>query len=232
MKKLVILFLLISFVSTLLACNFNNSKDITQEEKNMVLENIEKVTSIEENIVVKPLESTLDIEQLEDCTVAISFDKESFKVDETGTIILDTTIYVYDLYDMIDISRLKEGDTIVHGKNDVLIYSIERKDNGFISINGGLDNGGFELRTDDNTVYYEIGYSDLKSYYKLGKVSLPISPNFTFEDNSNLDNDAIIMNIDDLMNLEIDSDYYFNPNNTSIRIEDGNIVAMTRVYTP
>ena len=238
MKKLIILFLALGSLSTLVACNSIKTKnDIVdtsinevQEENKKVEENIVEVA--EKNLVVKPLENSLDLEQLEDCTMAISFDKESIKVDESSTATLDATVYVYDLYDMVDISMLKEGDTIVRAGNDVLVSSIQIKDNGFVLINGGIDNGGFDLRTDDGTVYYEIGYSDLKSYYELGKVYLPISPDFVYEDTFNLDNDAITMNIEEFIDLEKNVEYSFNPNNTTIRVENGFVVEMTRVYTP
>ena len=142
------------------------------------------------------------------------------------------TVFVYDLYDMVDIAGMKEGDTILRGREEVLISSVERRESGLILINGGLEEGGFELYTEENTVYYERGYSNVKSYYELGKVSLPLSPGFVYRDASDLDKEPVCYRAEDLLNNEEVMGHYFSAHNTTLQIEDGYVTEMTRVYIP
>ena len=189
-------------------------------------------TQEQESVVVAPLPVTIDITKLEDCMVAISLEKGDFYKDKTGVVMMDVTVFVYDLYDMVDVALMKEGDTILRGQEEVLISSIERKEDGHVLINGGLDKGGFELNTEGNTVYYEQGYSDAKSYYEFGKVTLPVSTDFIYNDASDLDKDAVIFRAEDFLNDAAGIQYYFNANNTTIQIEKGYVTAMTRAYVP
>lgn len=189
-------------------------------------------TQEQESAVITPLPVTMDITKLEDCMVAISLEKGDFYRDKTGAVMMDVTVFVYDLYDMVDISLMKEGDTMLRGQDEILISSIERKESGLVLINGGLDKGGFELYTEGNTVYYEKGYSDSKFYYELGKVTLPVSPDFIYNDASDLDKDAVIFSAEDFLKDASGIDYHFNANNTTIQIEKGYVTAMTRVYVP
>lgn len=186
----------------------------------------------QENEPVKPLPVTIDLNHLEDCIIAVSLDKGDVYRDKSGAVQMDVTVYVYDLYDMVDIALLKEGDTILLRQKEVVIDSIERKDNGAVLINGGLDVGGYELYTSGNTVYYERGYSDTKFYYELGKVTLPVSDKFIYNDASDLDKDAVIYHAEDFLKDTVGLKYYFGPNNTTIQIEGGYVTEMTMVYVP
>ena len=204
-----------------------------KEESIAVVESQQMTTSeVKESAVITPLPVTMDITRLEDCMVAISLEKGDFYRDKTGAVMMDVTVFVYDLYDMVDISLMKEGDTILRGQDEILISSIERKESGLVLINGGLDKGGFELYTEGNTVYYEKGYSDSKFYYELGKVTLPVSPDFIYNDASDLDKDAVIFSAEDFLKDASGIDYHFYANNTTIQIEKGYVTAMTRVYVP
>lgn len=186
--------------------------------------------TVPEMVVVAPLPVTIDMEHLDNCTVAISLEEGDVYVDDTGAMQMDVTVFVYDLYDMVDIALLEEGDTIVIREEEVKVSALERSENGKVIINGGLDVGGYELYTDDDTVFYERGYSDVKSYYELGKATLSISAEFTYTDASDLDKDAVVYPVGEFLAAGID--YHFNPNNTIITIQDGVVVEMKRVYIP
>ena len=56
---------------------------------------------------------------------------------------------------MVDISNLKVGDTVVTHSGEVKVTSLERSQSGIIYVNGGLENGGFDLVTDDSGVFFE-----------------------------------------------------------------------------
>lgn len=234
MKKLIASVLSLVFVLSLVGCNADRSAP-NVPEKPQETQQTEAPTmqqEVQTAAVIAPLPVTVDITNLEDCTVAVSLEEGDFYTDEAGTIRMDVTVFVYDLYDLVDISLMKEGDTILRGQEKVLISSIERTENGSVLINGGPDLGGFCLCTADNTVYYELGYSDTKSYYPLGKVSLPVSPDFICNDSSDLDKGAVSYRAEDFLAGTGTIDYLFNAHNTTIQIEAGLVTAMTRVYTP
>ena len=225
MKKLIASVLSLVFVLSLVGCNADRSVP-NVPEKPQETQQTEAPTMQQEGqtaAVIAPLPVTVDITNLEDCTVAVSLEEGDFYTDETGTVRMDVTVFVYDLYDLVDISR---------GQEKVLISSIERTENGSVLINGGPDLGGFCLCAADNTVYYELGYSDTKSYYPLGKVSLPVSPDFICNDSSDLDKGAVSYRAEDFLAGTGTIDYLFNAHNTTIQIEAGLVTAMTRVYTP
>lgn len=189
------------------------------------------VATVPETVVVAPLPVTVDMEQLDNCTVAVSLEEGDVYVDDVGAMQMNVTVFAYDLYDMVDIALLKEGDIITIREEEVCIDSLERNENGTVSINGGLDKGGYELCTDDNTVFYECGYSDVKSYYGLGKATLNVSAEFTYTDASDLDKEPVVYLVGEFL-AAAGIDYHFNPNNTTITIQDGVVVEMNRVYTP
>ena len=185
-----------------------------------------------ESVTVSPLPCTIDMNALDNCTVAVSFDKGDAYVDDTGAMKLDVTVYAYDLYDMVDIANLKEGDTIIIGNENVLVESLERLESGAVFINGGIENGGYDLSHTENGVYFEHGMSDLKSYYPIGEASIKVSPDFEFVDSSDLDKGEVIYYPGDFLTDAAGIVYHFTPNNTNIVIEDGKVIQMTRVYTP
>ena len=125
---------------------------------------------------------------------------------------------------------LKSGDNILINNEEISISSIEKDEHGCVLINGGLDNEGIELVTDDDTVYYERGYSDVKIYHKLGNISLPVSSDFIYNDASDLEKEQITMNLEDFTNTYDNMEDNFVPNNTTIRVENGKIVSMNKIY--
>lgn len=206
-----------------------------KEEENNSIESVIEDNSIEDvtetNTIISPLPVTIDINKLDNCTVAISLEQGDAYVDDRGTVQMDVTVYTYDLYDMVDIASLKDGDIIVIREQDIKISSLERNERGLL-INGGLDNGGYEFRTDDATVWYECGYSDSKSYYELGKATIRVSEDMNFYDGFDLDKGEVIYCLNELLADDTGVLYHFVPGNTSIVIENGMIIEMHRSYMP
>lgn len=182
--------------------------------------------------VINPLPEMFDVNALDNCTVAVSLEKGDAKVSETGKMVMDVTVYSYELYDMVDIASLSENDVIVRKNEEVKVTELERLDSGLVRINGGEENGGFDLISNDSTVYYEIGMNDIKAYYELGKVTLPVSDEFEYIDESDLEKEAKIYYPGDFLTDNSGIDYNFSPNNTSIVIENGTIIKMNKVYMP
>jgi len=181
---------------------------------------------------VSPLPTTIDLNALDNCTLAVSFEEGDAYVDDTGAMKLDVTVYTYDLYDMVDIANLKEGDTIVIRGDEVTVESLDTMDSGMVFINGGFENNGYDLWHNDTGVYYEQGMSDAKAYYALGEASIPVSVDFEFTDSSDLDKGEVIYYPGDFLIQDAGIMYHFVPDNTSIVIEGGKVIGMTRIYMP
>ena len=185
----------------------------------------------EEAATIRPLaDATMD--NLSDGIFAIQLDEgEAYFDNDSGKMQMNIDIYSYDVYDMVDIANLKEGDVLVTNAGKVKVTQLQRKEDGAIAINGGLDGEGFELVTDDSGVYFERGFSDVKNWYKAGRATVRVSDELRFTDFSNPDDGGVVYYAGDFLNGTV-TDYYFTPYNTTIRIENGEVVEMTRVYIP
>ena len=178
---------------------------------------------------VEPLPETLDVNALTDATVAASFGAADIS-EKDGKTEITLTVYDYDVYDMVDISQLAVGDTIVVDGKDMVVTSREDKD-GFVTINGGLEQGGVDLTSDDSGVYYAIGMDDAKSYHELGKIAVPVAEGFVLTDNSDLEHPDATYAASDLAKLAA-SEPGFTANNTLATIEHGELTVLARSYTP
>ena len=247
MKKKTIYFCCVAVVCTsLMGCSLSNEKQnndignkIEASSNQVETEELNKETEIadteiknkETEVAVSPLPNHIDINNLDNCTVAVSLEKGDAYVDDTGAMQMDVTVYTYDLYDMVDIATLKEGDIIIIRGEEVKVTSLERTDR-VLLINGGLDEGGYEFATDETTVWYESGYSDIKSYYEVGKATIRVSADMNFYDRSDLDKGEVIYYPGDFLTDNAGIVYHFVPNNTSLVIENGMIIEMYRNYMP
>ena len=178
---------------------------------------------------VEPLPETLDVNALTDATVAASFGAADIS-EKDGKTEITLTVYDYDVYDMVDIAQLAIGDTIVVDGKDMVVASREDKD-GFVTINGGLEQGGVDLTSDDSGVYYSVGMDDAKSYHELGKITVPVAEGFVLTDNSDLEHPDATYAASDLAKLAGES-VGFTANNTLATIEHGELTVLARSYTP
>ena len=178
---------------------------------------------------VEPLPETLDVNALTDATVAASFSAEDIS-EKDGKTQITLTVYDYDVYDMVDVAQLAVGDTIVVDGKDMVVTSREDKD-GFVTINGGLEQGGVDLTSDDSGVYYAVGMDDAKSYHELGKITVPVAEGFVLTDNSDLEHPDETYAASDLAKLAA-SEPGFTANNTLATIEHGELTVLARSYTP
>ena len=190
-------------------------------------------TPAAEGKTISPLPTGIDPAHLEDCTVAMSFEQGDAYVDDTGAMQLKVKVYAYDLYDMVDVSALQVGDKITFCQEDVEVTSLEQTDDGTVVINGGLENGGIDLISDDSTTFYAGGFNDLKQYYELGEATVPVSADaFTFVDSSDPANGPATYSADDLLAEDSGFAYNFTPNNTTLTVQGGYAVHLERVYNP
>ena len=224
MKKTLSILLAMILCFVVLAGCSSETKETAPEAKTETEET--KVT------VISPLPETLDIDNLDNCTVAVSFEKGDAYVDDNGKMMMDLTVYAYEVYDMVDIAELEENDVILRQGEEIEITKLERLDTGLVRINGGEEEGGFDLFSDDSTVYYEMGMNDAKAYYEIGNITLPVSTEFEFVDNSDLDVGEVIYYPGDFLIDDAGFLYHFVPHNTSVVIDNGVIVKMDRRFVP
>ena len=171
------------------------------------------------------------MDNLNDATLSVSLEEGGAYVDDTGKMQMDVKIYTYDKYDMVDISMLKVGDILVTHSGDVEITALVREDSGAVLINGGLDENGFDLITDETGIFYERGYNDAKNWYEIGQATIRVSVDFEYHDTSDPEAGELLYYPGSFLIGEV-TDYYFTPYNTTIRVENGQIIEMYRVYIP
>lgn len=194
----------------------------------------EDVTGNEVHLVC-PLPTTIDLDNITECTLAISLENGDIYEEKSGDhkeVKMKVKVYDYELFDMVDVAMLEVGSILEINKEQIEVTSIERNDLGNISINGGLDVGGYELHTDENGVYYSIGYSDIKTHYEIGEIVLMVSQEFVYTDASDLDNGEKMYTVEELIASDNSLDYSGTPHNTSIVVEEGMVISMKRVYMP
>lgn len=189
---------------------------------------IEKTTAV---AVIRPLPDTT-MNSLDNSVLNISFMQNDFYQNESGEMKLRMQIYSYEKFDLLDISDLKAGDTIILSGEEILVKFVERNDYGTVLINGGLDEGGFDLATDDSGIYFVHGYSDVKSWMPVADAEFVVSETFVFHDSANLELDTVVYDAEDLVNGVPESIFGYQPQNTTVRIENGQVVEMNRIYTP
>ena len=194
------------------------------------IDQVAPVVSDTAALTIMPLPDTT-MENLTDAILSVSLAEGDAYVDDQGIMQMDLKIYSYDKYDMIDVANLKVGDTIVRHSGAVEVTSIARNDAGAVSINGGLDADGFQLVTDDDGVFYEMGFNDAKNWFKVGEATIRVSADFEGIDAADLELGEVVLYPGDFLVGAV-TNYDFTPYNTTIRIADGQIVEMTRSYTP
>ena len=236
MKKVLAILLTLS-VLALSACAAKQANSDTQKDSSAETaapstdseQTEDAQQSAQETKRIEPLPETLDVNALTDATVAASFGAEDIS-EKDGKTEISLTVYDYDVYDMVDISQLAVGDTIVVDGKDMVVASREDKD-GSVIVNGGLEQGGVDLATDDNGVYYAAGLDDAKSYHELGRITVPVAEGFVLTDNSDPDHPDETYAASDLAKLAA-SEPGFTANNTLATIEHGELTVLARSYTP
>ena len=234
-KKIIVLWMVFYLLLTGCAASHkgNGENEIPSDiaaSKAMVSSDTDSTEQPEETHTITPLPDTT-MENLTDAILSVSLDEGNAYVDDNGRMQMDLKIYTYDTYDMVDIANLKVGDTVVRHYGEVKVVSKEQNETVTISINGGLENGGFDLVTDDCGIFYETGFNDVKNWYEIGEATIRVSADFKGIDNADLEQGEVIIYPGDFL-IGAVTNYDFTPYNTTIRVEDGQIVEMNRVFTP
>ena len=237
MKKLLVL-LMICCMCTACGTKEETKVDMPEQAEEIVEEVTEEAVEeteaevAEENtadaVVISPLPSTIEMTALDNCTLAVSFEKGDAYVDDTGKMQLKVTVYDYELFDMVDIANLKKDDTIVIQGNEVVVETMETLESGLLFINGGLEEGGYDLWHDESGVYFEHGFNDAKAYQPIGEATIRVSVDFEGTNESG----EVIYYPGSFLTDYHGVVYDFTPYNTTIVVEDGQVIHMTHIFTP
>mgnify|MGYP005848639789 CR=1 FL=1 len=134
-----------------------------------------------------------------------------------------------ELFDAVEVSQLKAGDTLTAGGQTVKVTEVKERKAGGVTINGGYEKGGITLFPGDGGTYYQVKENDAKTYVKVGTATLPLSDKFELVDNAENANKKLTAQ--DMTTLKEDS-VGFNVNNTTATVENGVITNITRAYMP
>ena len=150
------------------------------------------------------------------------------------------TVYGYDAYRAEDVDALDVGsvfsthlDGAVEAQN-VTVEKIEKnEDNGTVSINGGIEEGGVDLwRSGD--IYRTVTYDDYPVYYMMGELVLPVDDSVTLSDSS-ASVDAVPVETNGAIEVgkavSEDKDNW-TPYNTTVFTKDGAVSNILRIWVP
>ena len=180
--------------------------------------------------IITPNNPEIDIEALADGEYPAAFEPAALADGE-----LTFTVYWEDTFDVVEISQLAPGDTLYVGDTVVDVETVEQDEYGDLLINGGLDNGGVTLRAyDEDNCWRAVLENDLHTYFNWGEATLPLSEDVTFTDGWDIEKDPVTVTGAEavakaITGAEMDA---FIPENTTVRVEDGRIVEIVRVYMP
>lgn len=181
--------------------------------------------------VISPLPSTINLADLGDCTLAVGFVEKRDAYMDGGRFVIRMDVYDYELFDLVDMSMLQAGDTIVVSGQRVLVNSLT-EENGAKLINGGMEQGGYTFHTNNCGVYFSVSYNDRLDYYKVGEVVLPVAQEFTLVDSSDLETGPRTTYPGDMIVEAPQSDAVFMPDNTQARIVNGYVQQIQVSYLP
>lgn len=245
MKKLLIVSLMLLSLLSLAACgttrqeNTTDSTDTTDSSQSTT--DASANTSADSQTSdgkIRPqsdqVAAQLENNSLTDGKLAASFDANSLK-EEDGKLQLTFIVYNYEEFSGVEITDLKEGDVIVVNGQDLTVNSVT-EENGYITVNGGEEDGGVTFaHNGDAGTYYVMGMDDSKTYYEVGQLTLPVADTCVLTDDSDPDNHGKTTPASDLTALLTQQDadpYGFTSQNTTITVENSQITAIYRSFLP
>ena len=94
---------------------------------------------------------------------------------------------------------------------------------GFLQPDGGYIWDGYRC-----DAFHKQAYS----WNLVGKAEYPVSEEFVFTDSVDLEKNEVTYSTENLLENIPAPEYGYQPQNTMVRIENGQVVAMDRIYTP
>lgn len=187
--------------------------------------------------VVAPQPVGFDIKDgIQDATFPVRFTADNFDGTELAVV-----IYNRDLYDAVDITTLKPGDTVVVQGKEIVVETAEDK-NGGIQVNGGLGESetGTTFAPNEGGTYVVQLMDDYNTFTELGSWAYPVADNCVLKDEHWDDNSGKIVTTEVqrdelaeyLQELKENGRDNFNELNATICVEGGKVIEINRRYTP
>lgn len=187
-----------------------------------------------EHNTIAPIPVNIDVNNLEDGIYPVAINRNTMIETENGYKI-EFEIFNHDLYDMVDLQQMKIGDSIVVNGETFLVNEIGQEGD-YLTVNGGIEQGGFHFWPLGGGVYQIMGFSDYTTYTSFGKTWFEIVGDIDFVDKGNVEEtmDGVVVPMQEtfdylLYKCQIGS---FDEHSVRIRIEDGKIVEFYREYRP
>lgn len=183
------------------------------------------------NKCVKPLPASVNIAAIKDATVPADFTVDDFKWMGSN---LSMTVYEEDIYDAPEVCSLAKGDTLIWNGDTIIVNEVEQRGATKV-INKGIEEGGAELAPNGGGTFRGTLFDDHSTYTKLGKVTLPLSDNFTITDCGEFPTTpSKTISADQKQYLEGLKDYKrtFTCLNTRVLVENGVVTNITRHWIP
>lgn len=245
MKKLLIVSLMLLSLLSLAACgtaqpdptdaaDSTNTADSSQAAADPASPDAQDQS--ETNGKIRPLPdqvaAQLENNTLTDGKVAAALDASSLK-ETDGQLQLTFTVYNYEEFLGAEITGLKEGDVIEVSGKDLTVNSVT-EENGYITVNGGEEDGGVTFAPDGEAgTYYVMGMDDSKTYYEVGQLTLPVADTCVLTDDSDPDDHGKTIPASDLAQLLAQEDVYgFTAQNTTVTLENSQVTALYRSFLP
>lgn len=173
-------------------------------------------------VIVEP-----SVDQLEgDATIPVDINTNA-----SGDGMIKVVCYSDCVYDAVDISQLKEGDTLIASNGTLTVETIEDS-NGYLNINGGLEEGGATLKSNDGGTYVEQLLDDYIYKEELGEREYPLSKDVVLTDSSDLESDPVVYTGLEEVEKALQDIGVFNVYNTTIVVENGEVIEINLVYCP
>ena len=184
--------------------------------------------------MIAPMFYELDVNDLPDGIYPVAFDRDNIVETEDGVCFNGVMIFTTDLYDIVDINTLNVGDMLLWDEQVVEVESIEKQEDGAVVINGGYDNDGCVLApVEESNCYVVVLDDDYNTYTAYGETDLTLAETATYTDASLPDADPVTADyagiVEAIKGAELDVFTYLN---TTIRVENGQIVEINRHYMP
>lgn len=184
-----------------------------------------------EHKLIAPLPAGIAVDNLQDCTIPAAFTPDDFNWMGGN---LTMVVYNMDLYDVVDISQMQVGDTIIYDGKPTVINKIA-EEHGGLYINGGLDEGGCCLAGNEGGTYVARSWDDHATYTELGKAEVALAEDFVIID-CGMDPQDPVDTIRTGQKLYMekmkDSRPNFSPLDTRVTIENGMITEINRHWIP
>ncbi len=181
--------------------------------------------------VIAPLPAGIEADNLQECTVPASFKIEDFNWRGSN---LTMTVYNKDLYDAVEISLMQPSDTLIYEGKPMIVNTMEEV-NGYLEINGGLEEGGCWLAGFEGGTYIAKIFDDHATYTELGKAEVMLADDFVIIDcGSNPEDPIDTIRSEQKLYLESleEGRRDFFVLNTVVRIENGMIKEINRRWIP